>query len=349
MPSESFPAPSAASPAASTRPTVLLVGQGPTAFSALESLLPSFHILAILRNTGVDTSRRDDVLERAAAEGIPVSTDSTLEGLRVQVERLNPDCVVISSYDRIVPADLIRRCPFINVHYAPLPRYRGRANVNWAIINGEPHAGITIHAVVPGLDAGNILFQKLIPIGDQDSVADLYERLNDVQRVELASVVLRHIRGNPGTPQDETMATYCCARNPRDGLIDWSLPTRAIHRLIRALVPPFPGAFTYYQGHRVFVWRAEPVPNPPRYVGRVPGRVSSVSRRDGYVDVITGDSVLRLLEIQAEGGSPTPPATLIRSSRDTLGLHLSDLLSRVEFLEREIARLSTAEGKGSLD
>src|SRR6202008_1176253 len=97
------------------------------------------------------------------------------------VTELHPDVVVISSFSRILSAEVLALSRFINVHYSPLPRYRGRANVNWAIINGEPTAAISVHMVRPGLDDGEILYQEEIDIGPKDTATTLYERLNAIQ------------------------------------------------------------------------------------------------------------------------------------------------------------------------
>jgi methionyl-tRNA formyltransferase len=317
---------------------VLLVGVGLTTATALQSLIPKCNVVGLLRKhdpaAGVDAA-----LVLARSKGIPVFEDTTLPGLRQAIENLRPDCVVISSFDRIIPGDLLARCPFVNVHYAPLPQYRGRANVNWAIINGESHTAITIHLVDQGLDSGNILFQGLVTILPDDTVADLYDHLNRLQLEHLGDAVARFLAGDKGMQQVGEAATYGCTRLPTDGEIDWSAPTLKIDALIRAVVKPFPGAFTYLNGRRLTIWRARPLTPPPSYAGRVPGRVINVSRRDGFVDVLTGDGVLRLFEVELQGGTPVPPNQVIRTVKATLGLKTSDLLARIETLERELTDL----------
>jgi methionyl-tRNA formyltransferase len=311
---------------ASWRARVLLVGMGPTTESALESLLGRFEVIGLVRSAQPD----DAALALAATAGVPVRGDTTLAALTELIAADRPDCVVVSSYDRILPASLVATCPFVNVHYAPLPRYRGRATVNWAILNGEPETAITVHTLAPGLDAGGILHQEAVPIGPDDTVTDLYDRLNSRQRDVLAAAVARRISGDEGEPQDEAQATYACTRVPDDGEIEWWAPTVAIYRLVRALTPPFPGAFTWLGLSRLEIWGAAPVEDPPVYEGRVPGRVVRVSRgeglEDGWVDVLTGDGVLRLHEVRVEGTIPVPANQLIRSVKTTLGLRTADLV-----------------------
>ena len=316
-------------PSDGDRPRVLLLGVGPTAESALKGLSGTFDVVGLVRPDGPP----DDPAQMFAAEhGIEVLTKAGLADVAHLVRSRAPDCVVCSSYDRVLPADVLSLCPFVNVHYSPLPRYRGRANVNWAIINGEPDAAISVHTLVPGLDAGGILAQKIVPIGDRDTVGDLYAKLNARQEQLLAGAVTRRLLGDEGTPQDESAATYGCTRTPDDGEVDWGASTGAIDRLVRALGDPYPPAFTFLGLRRVDVLRAEPMPDVPPYDGRIPGRVVRVGRDNGFVDVLTGDGVLRLWSLAVDGAGPVPASQVVRSVKDTLGLRTIDLLRRLTAL-----------------
>jgi len=139
---------------------VILIGEGPTTASALEALAGQFEVCAVFRRR-LDVN--DPVAESAARRSVPLITQTTISRIDSEIRRFRPACVVISSYDRLIPPELLEMTPFINVHYGPLPRYRGRANVNWAILNHESEAAITIHTVEAGLDSGNILFQRFKP------------------------------------------------------------------------------------------------------------------------------------------------------------------------------------------
>jgi methionyl-tRNA formyltransferase len=321
---------------------VLLLGRGPTALSALESLVENFDVLSVVRDVPAGPQAADAVAVRAAERAVPLVRDTSPETVDRLVRELQPDCTVVSSYDRILGPNTLAYCPFINVHYAPLPQYRGRANVNWALINGESHAAISIHVLAPALDAGNILFQQRVPIGPDTTASALYATLNGVQRRVLADTVALHLGGYAGEPQDEAAATFGCTRLPRDGQIDWSQPTDRIFALIRALDGPYPPAYTYLDTVRLSIIRAVPVRNPPRYVGRIPGRVAVASRRDGHADVLTGDGILRIQDVSV-GDDPRVVAasSVITSSRQTLGLTTEDLLARISLLEAQLERLSS--------
>jgi len=318
--------------------TVLLLGMGPTALSALESLAPRFRVVGLVRDH--TSPEGDAAVKRASELEVPVFTDVSLEGIDAAIYRCRPDCTVISSYDRILPARIISRGRFVNVHYAPLPEYRGRASVNWAIINGEPETAITIHVLAPDLDSGNILYQKRVRIGADDTVTDLYAVLNALQQQVLGATVARYLSGYEGEPQDDSAAAYGCGRVPDDGEVDWSDSTRQIYALVRALASPYPGAHTYLDARRIVIMRAAPVRDAPRYVGRVPGRVAGRCVRDGHVDVLTGDGVLRIHEVMDADSTIRPASACITSTRQTLGLRTVDLLARIEALEARLGIIS---------
>ena len=141
---------------------MVLVGMGETALSALDSLTATLEVVGVIRPAPSGGSGEDAVIARAKALGIPLFTDLAPPSVASVVSTLRPDAVVVSSYNRIINPDLLDQFRFINVHYSPLPKYRGQANVNWALINDEAHTAITIHLMAPALDAGNILFQRIV-------------------------------------------------------------------------------------------------------------------------------------------------------------------------------------------
>jgi len=307
-------------PSDPAQPRVMLLGLGPTSESALEGLHGPTEVVALIRDTD------DSAAARARELGVPVIGDASLDSVRTSVQAHLPDCVVVSSYHRILPADLVQSCPFVNVHYAPLPRLRGRATVNWAIINGHTEAWISIHWLVAGLDAGCLLFQDSVPITDTSTVSTVYTALNDMQRQHIAAAVRAAIRGDVGQSQDERQATYACTRVESDGDIDWQQSTRQIDRLVRALVAPYPGAFTWLGLERLYVDRAVPVEDAAPYEGRIPGRVVARREAAGTVDVLTGDGILRLQNVRLGDQPSVRAADVIRSVRTTLGLSARDLI-----------------------
>lgn len=323
---------------------VLLIGFGPTAASALAGLLGRVELLGVVRGA---LEPEDPVAALCAAHAVPLHQARSRRDVEALVLSLRPDATVISSYNRLLGPAVLETCPVFNVHYAPLPRYRGNAPVNWALLNGEAETAITVHRVGSGLDDGPILFQEAVAIGPEDNATTLFARLNAIQERELGAAVRRGLEGAPGQPQDETRATYGCPRNPEDGEIDWRRPAADIDRLTRALTPPFPGAFTHHQGTTLVVHRTGATTTGRRYVGTIPGRVIDVSPAGGWIDVLTGVGVLRVHEMSRSGEPPRPAAEIVTSRRARLGLRGHDLLQRIADLEKRLGRLESRRTKSS--
>ena len=165
-------------------------------------------------------------------------------------ERVAPDCVVIIAYGQIIPAKLIAipRLGWINVHASLLPKYRGAAPINWAIINGETVTGLTTMQIDPGLDTGPMLLKAELPIGPDETAPELAARLAQAG-APLIVETLRRVGAGDITPesQDNSQATLAPPLEKSDGAIDWQLSAQFIYNRIRGL-HPWPGAFTRFRG-----------------------------------------------------------------------------------------------------
>jgi methionyl-tRNA formyltransferase len=313
---------------------ILLIGLGPTALSALRGL-GAWDVRAVIRPD--DGGRLDEaVREEARRQGAAILRDCSITGVETALQRHDPDAVVVSSYDRIIPERMLLERPWINVHYAPLPHYRGRAVVNWAILNGERQVHVSVHSLVAELDAGGILASGAVAVPPRATVGELYEALNSLQERLLPQAVQRRLSGDEGDPQEAGSASYCCTRVPEDGEIDWTQPTAVIDRLIRALGEPYPGAYTWLGLQKVRVDTAAPSPDRRVWVGRVPGRVVNVSRAEGWVDVLTGDGSLRLMSVSVDDAAPVPAATVAASVKQTFGLRTADLVRALRIALGEV-------------
>jgi methionyl-tRNA formyltransferase len=318
---------------------------GPSALSALTSLASQFNVVGIVREVSKSTADDGEVMQCSDQLQIPIFSDVSIPGVESALTETQPDCVVVCSYNRILGPRILMRAKFVNVHYSLLPEYRGRAPINWALLNGEHATAITIHCISPDLDAGNILYQQAIKIGPADTASRVFSVLDGILREVLGDTVARHIDGYSGEPQDESSSSYGCTRVPEDGDINWSESTERIYAQIRSLGPPWPRAYTYLGTLRITVVRASPVEDAPRYVGRIPGRVVNRSRAGGFVDVLTGDGVLRIHEVMVGDSMVKMAASAaVTSTRQTVGLRATDLLARLEELERRLDRLTTLRG-----
>jgi methionyl-tRNA formyltransferase len=300
-----------------------------------------------LRQDEHETDRYEEPIRSLAGElNVPFYES---KGLRDRdypgliARELHPDVALVVGCRVLLPRAVYELPPFgtLAVHDSLLPEYRGFAPLNWSILNGEEHTGVTLFYLSAVVDEGDIVAQRRVPIGPDDTAAEVYER---VCRATVDLVLEAYPLLAAGTAsrlrQDSAAATYTCSRSPADGLIDWGQPTRQIYDMIRALSAPYPGAFTHHQGRRLTVWTARPVPDAPRYRGRTPGRVVATARATGSVDVLTGDGVLRVHEVQYDGAARTAATEVIHSVRCTLGLRLDELLDYIRLLEEKLSSVN---------
>lgn len=261
------------------------------------------------------------VKEVATTLGCPV-----LQPLRIKepwfIEKiiaLNPDLFVVVAYGRILPGAFlsIPRLGAINIHPSLLPKYRGPAPVQWAIINGEQETGVTTMWMDEGMDTGDILLSSRVPIRPDDTSGSLHRRLADVGAQLLIETLTRLKSGDlVGKPQDKSGATYAPLLKKEGGRIDWTKDAKSVDAFIRGMTP-WPGAFTFLFGKRLKILKAEDLQKSTR---KKPGSV--LEGFPGDFNVATGRGILALKEIQLESakrlriedflrGCPVPPGTLL--------------------------------------
>ncbi len=236
--------------------------------------------------------------------------------------RDNPvDLMLMISWRYIVPREifgLARRGSYV-FHDSLLPRYRGFAPTVWAIINGERETGVSLFRVADELDAGDIVTQRSVAIGENDTIAAVMERVTqtylDIAECRIAELLSGSVQL---TPQDHSEATYTCKWTPADACIDWNSSARAIHNLVRATSRPYPGAYTFLDGRKLTVWSAALPRDARHYVTKAPGRVLRCQPGLGAT-VLTGDGVILLQSVQLEGEPIVNAASLLRSPSLTLG------------------------------
>ena len=193
------------------------------------------------------------------------------------MRRVEPDLCLIIGWSQICKAEFraIARYGNIGFHPAPLPRFRGRAVIPWTILQGEATSGSTLFWLDEGTDSGPILLQTLFPVASDETARSLYSK----QVANLAAMLPQAVRlvqsgSAPSIPQDQTMASYCARRTPDDGIIDWHEAAPSILRFIRAVGEPYPGAFTFCEGEKLFIDQAVLFPDSHRFIG-LPGQIQS--------------------------------------------------------------------------
>jgi len=238
-----------------------------------------------------------------------VKTDETREYL----SQYHPDAMVIVAYGHIVPQWMIDLPPLgcINLHASILPKYRGAAPINWAIIRGEKETGVTTMKIDAGMDTGDMLLERREPIRDDDTTETLGERLG-VTGADLMVETLRKLeRGEIAPrPQNHDLATLAPRLKKEDGAIDWALTAEEIERRVRGL-SPWPGAYTSFRGKRLHIWRAEAAVAEGSVA--VPGTISTEGKR---LAVACGAGTELLLhEVQMEGRKRIPARDFVNGAR----------------------------------
>jgi methionyl-tRNA formyltransferase len=205
--------------------------------------------------------------EFATVNDLPVIAPSRADDrMLYRLHAMAPDFLFSFYYRQLLLAALLAtaRRGALNMHGSLLPRFRGRAPVNWAVLRGAAETGATLHYMVARADAGDIVDQQAVPIGDNDTAHEVFLRVADAAEIILMRSLPGLIAGTAGrTPQDLSQGEYCGRRTPADGRIDWSRPAREIHNLVRAVAPPFPGAFADFGGERWLIIRTRVLPRLP--------------------------------------------------------------------------------------
>ncbi|MBN3239569.1 bifunctional UDP-4-amino-4-deoxy-L-arabinose formyltransferase/UDP-glucuronic acid oxidase ArnA [Pectobacterium versatile] len=243
-----------------------------------------------------------------------------------RIRELAPD-VIFSFYYRTLLSDDILQLPAFgafNLHGSLLPRYRGRAPVNWVLVNGETQTGVTLHKMVSRADAGDIVAQSVVAIDEEDTALTLHGKCRTAAAALLAQQLpLIRSREITLTRQDESRASYFGRRTAADGLIDWHKSAREINNLIRAVTEPYPGAFTFLGERKVTIWRARVVKDK---TGGEPGAIISTSP----LVVACGEDALEIVSGQSETGLYMSGSRLAAEMGMVPQARLGNLASRVQ-------------------
>lgn len=243
---------------------------------------------------------------RAARErGLPVHAPENVNTpeWRECLAALRPDLILSVYYRHMIGTKILGLAPLgaWNLHGSLLPKYRGRAPINWAVLHGETRIGMTLHRMVKSADAGAIVDREGVEIGPRDTAEQAFRRVLPCARRVLGRQIDALLAGTAReTPQDEAQATYFGGRKPEDGRIAWTQTSAQIFNLIRAVADPYPGAFTDLGATRLMVWWAETDTSATRGRRGAPGEILSLAP----LVVATGDGALELTKTEWRGGRP---------------------------------------------
>lgn len=301
-----------------TGPRIVFFGYSEVGFECLQVLLErGDNVVALITHADSPGEsiwfRTPAVLARE--KGVPVfapESANTPEWFD-RITALRPELILSAYYRSMISSNLLvlPRLGAFNMHGSLLPKYRGRAPINWAVLHGERRIGMTLHRMVRRADAGAIVDQEGVEIEPRDTAEQAFRKALPCARRVLTRQIDNLLAGTATErPQDEAQATYFGGRKPEDGRIAWTQSSAQIFNLIRAVTDPYPGAFTDVRGARLMVWWGET--DTPRTRGRKgsPGEVLSIAP----LVVATGDGAIELTKTEWRGGSvPSLPVGYVLS------------------------------------
>lgn len=294
---------------------IIFAGTPVFAAKALLSLLSAeYQIVLVLTQPDRPAGRGmktqvSDVKKVAQAHDIPLLQPLTLkaETVHTQLKIFDADVMVVAAYGLILPKEVLNipRYGCLNIHASLLPRWRGAAPIQRAILAGDQETGITIMQMDEGLDTGDMLLQRDIPIDAVDTAQTLHDKLADLGAQSIVEALgLMQLNKLSATPQDETLASYAAKIQKKEAEIDWRMDADQIDRSIRAF-NPYPGAYTYFQGGLLKIWQAKAVKNNSGKAGEI-----VITGSEGVV-VACGRGALILEVVQKPGGKKMPIAEFL--------------------------------------
>jgi methionyl-tRNA formyltransferase len=283
---------------------IVFLGTPDFAVASLEAVARTHDVVSVITQPDRPKGRRQElgpgpVKMAASLLHIPVYQPERIRKPEAQehVAALKPEIMIVVGYGQIIPQSVIDIAPrgIVNVHASLLPKYRGAAPIQWAIVNGERRTGVTTMQINAGLDTGDILLQHETEIGHEETALELGQRLAGMGAGLLIETLDQLARGTI-TPkkQDDANASHAPILKKEDGAISWTQPAGAIHNLVRGLLP-WPGGYTQFRGQLLHIWRAAVEPG---VAALVPGLVLP---GPGFGVACGNGSILQLLEVQLEG------------------------------------------------
>ncbi|MGB7068639.1 MAG: methionyl-tRNA formyltransferase [Pyrinomonadaceae bacterium] len=286
---------------------VVFMGTPQAAVPSLEQLLTDGHdVKAVYTQPDRPSGRGNKITFSAIKEYALQNSLAVFQPEKIKtIEALetfkshDADAAIVVAYGRILPETILNAFPMgsINVHFSLLPKYRGAAPVNWAIVRGEKVTGVTTMRMDAGLDTGDILLQSETAIGDDESAVELMNRLSIVGSELLAETILRLHEITP-RPQNNDAATLAPLMKKEDGLLSWNLSATEIANRVRGF-QPFPSAHLFVSGKKLTLWKANKEYSL-QATDAEPGRILA-AKNDDLLVVCGSSSVLRLKELQLEG------------------------------------------------
>ncbi len=304
------------------RTRIVFCGTPQFAVPSLQDLLaqPEFEISGVYTQPDRPRGRGQEIsyspvkeVALAAKLDVRQPTKVRLPEVEAHLRELAPDAVVIIAYGQIIPARLlpIPRLGWINLHASLLPKYRGAAPINWAIVNGETVTGNTTMRIDAGMDSGEMLLQQELRIGPDESAPELTARLAEAGAALMAETLRRLAKGDlAGRAQNPSETTLAPMLKREDGRIEWSRPAKEIYNRMRGFAP-WPGAYTEFRGGTCHLW-GKPVPGERAEEGL--GTIVA-GGKDGFRVVCGEGSLLEVASVKQEGRKQISAGEFLRGAR----------------------------------
>lgn len=305
---------------------IVFMGTPDFALPALEALIASHDVCLVVTQPDKPSGRKKKlspppVKVMAVDAGIEVlqSKSARTPEFLARMKETEADVAVVVAYGKILPPEVLEAFPYgcINIHGSLLPKYRGAAPIQWAVIDGEEHTGISIMQLDEGMDTGPVFLRRTEPIFETDTAGSLFERLAPLG----ASAILEALQAiEAGTlqarPQSEAGASHAAMLKKQDGLVDWSLDARELASRIRGL-DPWPGSFTPYEGGNLKLFGAVACEGDG-----APGTVLAYDDERGMV-ISCGSGAIQIADVQAPGKKRMAAAAFARGKRIEIGSRIA--------------------------
>lgn len=318
---------------------IAAIGRTETLYDSILAASDAGHDISLIITTDAEPEyERDSEDFRQLAEQLGSSFHHTKQinspEIVSEIRRLSPKLAISINWKTIIGEEVLNSFEYgiLNSHAGDLPRYRGNAAPNWAMIHDETEVVFTIHQMDNGLDSGPIVLQRSIPLTPETLIGDIYDfARNNVPNMFVESIDGLQSGEIEPTPQpdDPRKAVRCYPRIPKDSEIQWEKSAAFLDRLVRASSEPFAGAYTWLDSEKLTIWRAHPEIPEKTTVGS-PGQIAELRPDTGTVAVLTGNGFLVLEEVETATRGRCEPTDVITSHRTRLGMDLTGKLSELE-------------------
>ena len=309
----------------------IFLGTPDFAIPCLDALLKTswINLLAVCTQTDKEAGRGQTVKPPPVKEFAQKNNLTLIQTKRIskesdaiqKIKDLNPDILITCAFGQILSQEILDLAPHgvINVHASLLPKYRGAAPINWAILNGEAETGITIMKTKLSLDSGPILLQEKCSIEENETSIELFKRLSTLGASTLITALEKIKSGNTRfIEQDHSKATKAPIIKKELGLIDWNKTSKEIHNMIRGL-QPWPTAFTNFQGKTIKIWDSRVAINCDSTVNDVNSVPGTITELSDCVKVKTKDGALNIYKLQPENKKIINAKDWINGARVKIG------------------------------